>query len=81
MRFRDENTHYVETYDEFKEVLADQGGFIRSHWAGTSEDEAQIKEETKASIRCLPIDRPEGKGRCFFTGKETDQVALFAKAY
>lgn len=81
VRFRDENTHYVETYDEFKEVLADQGGFIRSHWAGTSEDEAQIKEETKASIRCLPIDRPEGKGRCFFTGKETDQVALFAKAY
>lgn len=81
VRFSDENTHHVESYDEFKEVLADQGGFIRNHWAGTSEDEAQIKEETKATIRCLPIDRPEGKGRCFFTGKETDQVAVFAKGY
>jgi len=81
VRFSDENTHHVESYDEFKEVLADQGGFIRNHWAGTSEDEAQIKEETKATIRCLPIDRPEGKGRCFFTGQETDQVAVFAKGY
>ncbi|HEY65775.1 MAG TPA: proline--tRNA ligase [Caldilineae bacterium] len=80
-RFRDENTHRVESYEEFKEVLASQGGFIRVHWAGTSEDEARIQEETKATIRCLPLDVPEGPGRCFYTGKETEQVAIFARAY
>jgi prolyl-tRNA synthetase len=71
----------VESYEEFKEVLASQGGFIRVHWAGTSEDEARIQEETKATIRCLPLDVPEGPGRCFYTGKETEQVAIFARAY
>lgn len=80
-RFRDENTHRVESYEEFKEVLATKGGFIRVHWAGTSEDEDRIKEETKATIRCYPLETPEGRGRCFFTGQETDRIAIFARAY
>jgi len=79
--FRDANTHRVSSYEEFKEVLEDQGGFIRVHWAGTGEDEDRIKEETKATIRCFPLETPEGSGRCFYTGKETDQVAIFARAY
>jgi prolyl-tRNA synthetase len=81
LQFREENTHSVESYDEFKEVLADRGGFLRVFWAGSSEDEARIKDETKATIRCLPVDVSDGKGRCFFTNEETEQVAIFAKAY
>jgi len=79
--FRDANTHTVKDYDEFKEVLASQGGFIRVHWAGTDEDEDRIKQETKATIRCFPADSPEGEGVCFYTGKKTDRVAVFARAY
>ncbi|NOZ28937.1 MAG: proline--tRNA ligase [Chloroflexi bacterium] len=81
IRFRDENTHRAESYGEFKEILKTQGGFIRVHWAGTSEDEDRIKEETKATIRCFPLDAPEGRGRCFYTGQETDRIAIFARAY
>lgn len=80
-RFRDENTHRVESYEEFKAVLEEKGGFIRVHWAGSDEDEDRIKEETKATIRCYPLEVPEGRGRCFFTGRETDRVAIFARAY
>jgi prolyl-tRNA synthetase len=79
--FLQENTHWVESYDDFKSVLETKGGFIRCHWAGSSDEEAQIKDETKATIRCLPLEAPEGKGRCFLTGEETDTIAIFAKAY
>jgi len=80
--FRDANTHTgIRDYEEFKEVLAEKGGFIRVHWAGSAEDEDRIKEETKATIRCFPLDAEEGPGRCFYTGKETDCVAIFARAY
>jgi len=80
--FRDANTHTgIRNYEEFKEVLAEKGGFIRVHWAGSSEDEDRIKEETKATIRCFPLNAEEGPGRCFYTGKETDRVAIFARAY
>jgi prolyl-tRNA synthetase len=79
--FRDANTHTVRDYKEFKEVLEAQGGFIRVHWAGTGEDEDLIKQETKATIRCFPFDTPEGEGVCFYTGKRTDRVAIFARAY
>lgn len=81
LQFREQNTHSVGSYDDFKEVLETKGGFIRAHWAGSREDEERIKDETKATIRCLPLDSTEGKGRCFFTGDETEQVAIFAKAY
>lgn len=81
LQFRQENTHSVESYDDFKQVLESKGGFIRAHWAGSREDEESIKDETKATIRCLPLDSTDGKGRCFYTGDETEQVAIFAKAY
>jgi prolyl-tRNA synthetase len=79
--FRDSNTHQVESYEAFKETLETKGGFLRVHWAGSSEDEDQVKAETRATIRCFLMDPPDGKGKCFFTGEETDRVAVFAKAY
>jgi prolyl-tRNA synthetase len=79
---RDANTRRgVRSYDEFKQVLEDQGGFLRVHWAGTGDDEDQIKADTKATIRCFPFDAPEGEGVCFYTGQRTEQVAIFARAY
>ncbi len=78
---RDANTHWVEDYASFRQVLDTQGGFIRAHWAGSSEDEARIQEETRATLRCLPLDVPEGEGRCFFTGAKTNRVAIFARGY
>jgi prolyl-tRNA synthetase len=80
-QFRDANTRTAKSYDEFKQALEGQGGFIRVHWAGTGEDEDRIKDETKATIRCFPANPPEGEGVCFYTGQKTDQVAIFARAY
>ncbi|MFX0555199.1 proline--tRNA ligase [Maribacter sp. CXY002] len=71
----------VESYDEFKKVLEEKGGFISAHWDGTSETEEQIKEETKATIRCIPIDVENEDGRCVVTGKPSTKRVLFAKAY
>jgi prolyl-tRNA synthetase len=79
--FRDSNTRTANSYDEFKQLMESKGGFVRVHWAGTGEDEDRIKEETKATIRCFPFDKPEGEGICFYTGRRTDQVAIFARAY
>ena len=78
-KFRDENTHDVSTYDDFKEAI--KTGFARVWWAGDNADETKVKEETKATIRCFPLDQPEGDGVCFFTGKPADQVAIFGRAY
>ena len=80
-RFMDENTHTVSNYEEFKEVLANKGGFVRVFWAGSDEDEIRIKEETKATIRCYPFDHDGSEGTCFYTGKKTTRVAIFARAY
>jgi prolyl-tRNA synthetase len=79
--FRDANTRTAKSYDEFKQLLEGEGGFIRVHWAGTGADEDRIKEETKATIRCFPFDTPEGEGVCFYTGQRTEHVAIFARAY
>jgi prolyl-tRNA synthetase len=79
--FRDANTRTAQSYDEFKQVLDGPGGFLRVHWAGSDEDEDAIKDETKATIRCYPFDAPEGEGVCFYTGKRTSHVAIFARAY
>jgi len=78
---RDANTHYVTDYEQFKAVLDGPGGFVRAHWAGSAEDEARIQEETRATLRCYPLDAEEGEGRCFFTGARSGRVALFARAY
>ncbi|MBN1821293.1 MAG: proline--tRNA ligase [Prolixibacteraceae bacterium] len=80
-KFRTENTTKVDSYDEFKEILNNKGGFILAHWDGTSETELKIKEETKATIRCIPLDDEKEEGRCIYSGKPSKQRVLFAVAY
>lgn len=79
--FRDRMTTRVDTYDEFKKVLDTKGGFVLAHWDGTKETEAQIKEETKATIRCIPLDAPQEAGKCIFSGAPSSQRVVFARAY
>ncbi|HLR33167.1 MAG TPA: proline--tRNA ligase [Fodinibius sp.] len=74
------NTHTVDSYDEFKEVIETEGGFVYAHWDGTAETEEKIKEETKATIRCIPLEEGE-EGECMVTGKASQQKVLFARAY
>ena len=81
MSFRAEKTTEVNSWDEFKEVLEAKGGFLLAHWDGTAETEAKIKEETKATIRCIPLDQPLEDGQCVYTGAPSKQRVLFAKAY
>ena len=77
--FREAHTWEVESYEALKETVAQ--GFARAWWCGDPACEAAIKEETKATIRCLPQDQPGGKGRCIYCGKEAHEVALFGRAY
>lgn len=79
--FRSEFTTKVDTYDEFKRVLDEKGGFILAHWDGTTETENQIQTETKATIRCIPIDIEPEEGKCILTGKPSKQRVIFARAY
>jgi prolyl-tRNA synthetase len=79
--FRASNTHYADTWDEFQKILEEKGGFIFAHWDGTSETEELIKEKTKATIRCIPMDVVEEAGKCILTGKPSKCRVLFAKAY
>ncbi len=78
---RTENTTEVATYEEFKKVLDAKGGFILAHWDGTSETEEKIKNETKATIRCIPLDKNNEAGSCMVTGKPSNRKVLFARAY
>ena len=80
-KFREEHTTSVDSYDEFKTVLKNKGGFISAHWDGTIETENRIKEDTKATIRCIPINVDEEHGNCMVTGKPSTRRVLFAKAY
>ncbi|MCF6353048.1 MAG: proline--tRNA ligase [Cyclobacteriaceae bacterium] len=79
--FRDEKTTYVDSYEEFKQVLEEKGGFIYAHWDGTAETEDKIKNETKATIRLMPIDGNKEEGVCMVTGKPSKERVVFAKAY
>lgn len=79
--FRESHTVEVNSYDEFKAVLEGPGGFVSAHWDGTAETEQLIKEETKATIRCIPLDNKTEEGVCIRTGKPSTQRVLFAKAY
>ncbi len=74
------NTHTVDSYEEFKEVIEEKGGFVYAHWDGTEETEEKIKEETKATIRCIPLSESE-EGKCMVTGKPSKQKVLFARSY
>ncbi len=80
-QFKESNTRSVDTYDEFKAVLKEDGGFVLAHWDGTPETEDRIKEETKATIRCIPLDAQAEEGKCILTGKPSKQRVVFAKAY
>jgi prolyl-tRNA synthetase len=80
--FRDEKTTRVNTFKDFQDLIeTDSPGFISAHWDGTTETELEIKERTKATIRCIPLDAPEESGTCILTGKPSKQRVLFAKAY
>ncbi|MFT3920385.1 proline--tRNA ligase [Cloacibacterium sp.] len=79
--YRTEHTTKVDTYEEFKKVLEEKGGFISAHWDGTEEEEEQIKEETKATIRCIPLDSEDEEGVSLITGRPSSRRVLFAKAY
>jgi prolyl-tRNA synthetase len=79
--FRNEMTTPVETYEEFKEVLQNKGGFISAHWDGTSETEQKIKDETKATIRCIPFDQIPEEGKCVYSGEPSKGRVLFALSY
>jgi prolyl-tRNA synthetase len=79
-KFRSENMHSVDTYEDFKAQI-DKGGFFLAHWDGTKETESKIKEETQATIRCIALDQPEEAGFCMVTGKPSSKRVIFAKAY
>ncbi len=81
LKVREESSHYADDYARFKEIIANEGGFVYAHWDGTAETEAKIKEETKATIRCIPLDAPEEDGVCIYSGKPSKQRVIFAQAY
>lgn len=81
LNYRDTHITEVNNFEEFKEVLEGKGGFLSAHWDGTPETEEKIKELTKATIRCIPLDAVEEAGTCVFTGKPSSKRVLFAKAY
>ncbi|HEY6162644.1 MAG TPA: proline--tRNA ligase [Bacteroidia bacterium] len=81
LEFRDRMICRTDSYEEFKKILDDKGGFILAHWDGTPETEERIKEETKATIRCIPLDNKKEEGKCILTGKPSVQRVLFARAY
>ncbi len=80
-KFQKENTYRVNDWDEFKKIIKGKGGFIEAYWCNNEKCEAKIKEETKATIRCIPFDQKKEKGKCIFCGGESNQRVIFAKAY
>lgn len=81
LQYRQTHITEVNSFEEFKEVLNTKGGFISAHWDGTSETEEKIKDLTKATIRCIPLNNKIEEGKCVFTGGKSSQRVLFAKAY
>ena len=79
--YRQNHITEVNSFEEFKEVLENKGGFLSAHWDGTAETEEKIKEETKATIRCIPLDGDKTPGTCMVTGKPSAQRVVFARAY
>lgn len=79
--FRDGNITNVDTWEEFEKMLDAKGGFIAAHWDGTAETEEKIKELTKATIRCIPLNNLQEEGKCILTGKPSKERVLFARAY
>ena len=81
LSYREEHTTKVDSWEDFEKVLDGKGGFIAAHWDGTAETEEAIKEKTKATIRCIPLQNEQEEGKCILTGKPSTQRVLFARAY
>ena len=81
LNFRDSKTFHADNMQEFERILNDGGGFIYAHWDGTAETEQKIKEQTKATIRCIPLNNKKEDGKCIFSGKPSKERVLFARAY
>ncbi len=81
LAFRDEHIQRADNWEAFTQLLDTKGGFVSAHWDGTPETEEKIKERTKATIRCIPLDNPKEEGRCILTGNSSHQRVLFARAY
>jgi prolyl-tRNA synthetase len=81
LAYRKDNTRQAKDYAEFKSILDDHGGFIDAHWCGASDCEGKIKEDTKATIRCLPFDRKSSDGQCIRCGNKSTSQVVFARAY
>jgi len=79
-KFRDDHIFEPKDYNEFKDIVANDG-WCYVWWKPNAKNEAKIKEDTKATLRCIPLDQPGGKGKCIFSGEETTEKALFARAY
>jgi prolyl-tRNA synthetase len=80
LQFRDNNTFRVDSWEDFK-IQIEKGGFIHAHWDGTPATEEKIKQETKATIRCIPFGEAEEAGKCVFSGAPSSRRVIFAKAY
>ena len=74
------NTRTADDYEGFKDLIA-EGGFVSAYWAGSTEDEERVQDETGATIRCIPFDQPSAPGTCVYTGREADKTVLFGRAY
>jgi len=81
LKFRKENTFYIDKWSDFLDIINKQGGFIMAHWDGTVETEERIKDETKATIRCIPFESPEEEGKCVYSGRPSKRRVLFAISY
>lgn len=81
LEFRKNNTHIVNSWEEFKETIDNEGGFLMAHWCTDADCEEKIKKETKASTRCIPFDQPEEEGACVYCGKKSNKRIIFARAY
>ena len=81
LSFRENSSYYVNSWEEFREVIEKKGGFVYAHWDGTAETEERIKDETKATIRIIPLNNPMESGKCIYSGKPSVQRVIFAKAY
>jgi prolyl-tRNA synthetase len=79
--YRDEHITKADTLAEMEDILENKGGFVYAHWDGTTETELEIKERTKATIRCIPVGWPDEAGQCVLTGKPSERRVLFARAY
>jgi len=81
LAYREAHITKTDDWNDFVKLLDEKGGFISAHWDGTPETEEAIKEKTKATIRCIPLNNPQETGKCIFSGKPSTQRVLFARAY